>query len=113
MAAMITLIGLVFDIGGTIAFRRARTTLNPLRPEKTRSLVTEGVYRFSRNPMYVGMLLILLAGVVFLAAPLTVLGPLTFFLYVERLQITPEERAMSKLFGAEFDAYRARVRRWL
>jgi protein-S-isoprenylcysteine O-methyltransferase Ste14 len=81
--------------------------------DKTSSLVTSGVYRFSRNPMYVGMLLILTAWAVFLAVPLTLLGPLAFFLYLKRFQIEPEERVMGEIFGAEFSAYRAQVRRWL
>lgn len=112
-AASVALIGIAFDIGGILSFRRARTTINPLKPDKTSSLVSSGLYRFSRNPMYVGMLLLLIAWSIFLAAPLTLLGPLAFLLYMGRFQIAPEERAMSKRFGTEFDSYTAKVRRWL
>jgi protein-S-isoprenylcysteine O-methyltransferase Ste14 len=61
LAAMLVVVGLGFDVLDLLAFRAARTTVNPLRPEKASALVSGGVYRITRNPMYVGMLCLLLA----------------------------------------------------
>ncbi|RBJ77964.1 isoprenylcysteine carboxylmethyltransferase family protein [Pseudomonas sp. MWU12-2534b] len=105
--------GLLFVLAGGISFRRARTTVNPLKPEAASALVTSGIYRHTRNPMYVGFALWLLAWGLYLASPLVLLGVLGFVLYMNRLQIAPEERALGRLFGADFAAYRQRVRRWL
>jgi protein-S-isoprenylcysteine O-methyltransferase Ste14 len=105
--------GMALDITGIVQFRRARTTVNPLRPQAASSLVCDGVYRFTRNPMYLGLLLVLLGWAAYLASLLAlVLAPL-FVFYIDRFQIGPEERALSARFGREFDAYAARVRRWV
>ena len=112
-AAVIALIGITFDVLGIISFRRAKTTINPLRPNKTTSLVSSGVYRVTRNPMYVGMLFLLIAWAVFLASPWALLGPLAFVLYMNRFQIGPEERVLEGLFGDEYANYKLKVRRWL
>jgi len=105
--------GLAIILVSTLAFRRSRTTVNPLKPEAASVLVTSGVYRISRNPIYVGFALILVGWAVYLASPLSLTGVVAFVLFIDRFQIVPEERAMAKLFGAEFSRYRAEVRRWL
>jgi protein-S-isoprenylcysteine O-methyltransferase Ste14 len=112
-AIAIALAGIAFSIAGVAAFRGAKTTLNPLKPGTTSALVTSGVYRFTRNPMYVGLALGLLGWALFLSSAWNLLGPLAFILYVTRYQIVPEERALSGIFGAAYSEYRARVRRWL
>lgn len=105
--------GGVFSLAGVIAFRRAKTTANPMKPQAASSLVRSGVYRVTRNPMYVGLLLVLVAWAVFLSSAWELLGPLAFAAYIGRFQIAPEERALSALFGTEYSAYKAKVRRWL
>lgn len=105
--------GAAFDLLGLMAFRASRTTINPLRPERTSALVTGGVYRITRNPMYVGMALFLLAWAVYLSALLPFLVVPAFTLYITRFQIQPEERVLMKLFGDVFAEYVSRVRRWL
>jgi protein-S-isoprenylcysteine O-methyltransferase Ste14 len=112
-AITIAAAGGLFSIGGVVAFRCAQTTVNPMKPESASSLVGSGVYRITRNPMYVGLLLVLVAWATFLAAPLALLGPLAFVLYIGRFQIAPEEVALSKLFGTEYAEYKAKVHRWL
>lgn len=109
----IAIAGIASAISGVIAFRRARTTVNPFKPETSSSLVTSGIYRFTRNPMYVGLTLVLLGWAVFLPSVWTLLGPLVFVLYMTRFQIVPEERALAGLFGATYSEYRAKVRRWI
>lgn len=113
VAILIALAGCAIDIAGLIAFRRARTTINPLKPQSTSSLVTGGIFRYTRNPMYVGMVFFLVAWAVYLAQPWALLGPLAFVLYIGRFQIAPEKRVLAKLFGEAFSSYKARVRRWL
>jgi len=111
--AAFVLAGAATALAGDLAFRRARTTINPFRPQKTSALVTSGVYRFTRNPMYVGLLAVLVGWAAFLGAAVTLLGPVAFVAYITRFQIVPEERVLSAKFGAAYTAYAARVRRWL
>lgn len=105
--------GITFDIAGVIAFYRARTTIHPIKPEKTAAIVTTGIYRISRNPMYVGLLLFLLAWALSLANPLTIIMLPVFVAYITRFQIIPEERILTAKFGATYLAYQQAVRRWL
>lgn len=107
------ILGGALALSGAISFRRARTTVNPLQPEATTALVTSGIYRFTRNPMYLGFALFLVAWAVWFAFPWSLLGVFGFVAYMSRYQIIPEERALAALFGSEFDRYRHRVRRWL
>lgn len=113
IAIAIACAGIGIDVAGLVAFRRARTTINPLRPKATSSLVTTGVYRFTRNPMYVGLAVVLLAWAIWLASIPALLGLPVFVLYISRFQIAPEERALAGIFGAAFADYRTKVRRWL
>lgn len=112
-AVVLVCIGQGISIAGMLAFRRARTTVNPVKASLASSLVVQGVYRYTRNPMYVGFLLTLLAWAVFLANPLSLLWVVLFVLYITRFQIIPEERVLTSLFGAEYEAYKGRVRRWV
>ncbi len=109
----LALVGLGFSVAGVAAFRRARTTINPTKPATASALVSGGVYRLTRNPMYLGLFLLLLALAVLLSNPVALLLVPVFVLYINRFQITPEERALSSLFGGEYAAYKERVRRWL
>jgi protein-S-isoprenylcysteine O-methyltransferase Ste14 len=113
LATILAAVGIAVAVGGVISFRRAKTTVNPLKPESSASLVTAGVYSFTRNPMYLGMLLVLVAWGVFLSSLWSLVGPIFFALYITRFQIVPEERVLDRLFGAPFIEYRKRVRRWL
>lgn len=105
--------GIGFSAAGVRSFRRARTTLKPTRPEEASSLVRTGIYRVTRNPMYLGLLFALGAWAVFLSSAWALLGVAGFVLYMNRFQIEPEERALSRLFGSDYASYKASVRRWL
>ena len=100
-------------LAGVLEFRRARTTVNPLQPGRASSLVTGGIYRRTRNPMYVAVATLLLAWALWLGNALAPLGAVVFVAWMDRLQIPPEERALGSLFGAEFERYCREVRRWL
>jgi protein-S-isoprenylcysteine O-methyltransferase Ste14 len=110
---LLLLVAGAIGIAGVRAFHRARTTVNPLRPERASALVTSGIYRRTRNPMYVALAIALLAWALWLAHPLALLGVAAFVGWMNRYQIAPEERALQALFGAEFERYCSEVRRWL
>lgn len=112
-ALVLGLVGIGTSAAGVLHFRRAGTTIDPMRPDAASVLVSAGVYRFTRNPMYLGMLLVLLGWAVYLSSlPAMVLLP-AFVLYLNRFQIAPEERALAARFGDAYEDYRRRVRRWL
>jgi protein-S-isoprenylcysteine O-methyltransferase Ste14 len=94
-------------------FWRHRTTVNPMRPDQTSSLVTSGIYRISRNPIYLADLVILVAWMVWLGAWINIIWLAAFVVYISRFQILPEERMLAGKFGEEWDSYCARVRRWI
>lgn len=106
-------LGAGVSLAGIISFRRAKTTANPLKPQAASSIVVTGIYRYSRNPMYLGLAVALSAWAIYLKSPLALSGVALFVLYINRFQITPEERALKSLFASEFVAYKARVQRWL
>jgi protein-S-isoprenylcysteine O-methyltransferase Ste14 len=113
IALGLAVFALAFSVSGVLAFRKARTTKNPMKPEAASSLVVTGVCKVTRNPMYVGLAFLLLAWAVFLWSAWALAGPLVFVSYISRFQIAPEERVLARLFGAEYSAYKSRVRRWL
>jgi protein-S-isoprenylcysteine O-methyltransferase Ste14 len=113
LAGALAVVGAAFDLSGLLAFRRAQTTINPMKPQSASSMVRSGVYRVTRNPMYLGLVFLLCGWAAFLWSWWALLGPFAFAAYIARFQIAPEERALTKLFGAEYLAYKAKVRRWL
>jgi protein-S-isoprenylcysteine O-methyltransferase Ste14 len=106
-------IGLAVVGMGVFSFRRAKTTVNPMKPDSSSALVVTGIYRLTRNPMYLGFLWILLGWGIFLSNVLAFLALPVFVLYMNRFQIEPEERALTRLFGQTFVTYVNHVRRWI
>ncbi len=103
----------VVALAAFLTFWRARTTINPLQPERASVLVTHGIYRFTRNPMYLSLLLLLVAYASHLGSWVAFAGPTAYVAYITRFQILPEERVLAAKFGDEFAAYKRRVRRWI
>jgi protein-S-isoprenylcysteine O-methyltransferase Ste14 len=112
-AGLLLLVGAGIALPGFVALIRARTTFNSMKPKATSSLVTGGIYRFTRNPMYLSVLLILIAWAIFMSSAWSLIGPVAFVLYMNRFQIKPEERVLAKIFGTAYAEYKGRVRRWL
>ncbi|MFN0302185.1 MAG: methyltransferase family protein [Burkholderiales bacterium] len=112
-AATIAVAGIGSSVAAIVSFRQVGTTINPMKPETTSLLVSEGIYGVSRNPMTIGLLFVLIAWAVFLNAAWALLGPVAFVLYMNEFQIIPEERVLSVKFGDRYLAYKAAVRRWL
>lgn len=105
--------GFALALSGVLLFRRAQTTIHPTKPQETSAFVTSGVYRISRNPMYVGLTLVLLAWAVFLSSAWSLAVVPVFVAYITRFQIVPEERVLSAKFEGAYAAYKEKVRRWL
>jgi protein-S-isoprenylcysteine O-methyltransferase Ste14 len=113
VAAIVAIAGAIIIGLGIASFRRAKTTVNPMKPETSSSLVVSGIYQRTRNPMYLGFLLILIGWAILLSNVLAFVFLVAFVLYMNRFQIEPEERMLASLFGPAFESYRSRVRRWL
>lgn len=113
LALTLVVAGMTIALAGVLEFHQNKTTVNPLTPEAASAMVTSGVYRFSRNPMYLGLLLSLVGWAVWLSHLLAMALLPFFVLYMNRFQIEPEERALSAKFGGQFEAYARSVRRWV
>ena len=113
ISLFLLILGLIVFITAVRSFRKQKTTVNPLKPKQASSLVTSGIFRFSRNPMYLGMLIILLS----ISFKFNLLGgiiiSLSFFMFITKFQIYPEEEAMNELFGDKFTQYSNTTRRWI
>lgn len=113
LVAGLAAIGALFDFSALFAFRRSETTVNPMKPDATTAIVQSGVYRITRNPMYVGLAFLLCAWAAYLWSAWALLGPLAFIAYITRFQIVPEERILARQFGESYLTYKGNVRRWL
>lgn len=113
LAGLLVASGVLVALAGIVGFHRHRTTVNPHTPERTTTLVTSGIYRHTRNPMYLGLLLVLAGWAAWLANAASLPLLAVFVLYLNRYQIGPEERTLALRFGEAFNDYRAAVRRWL
>ena len=105
--------GVLVALAGIVAFRKAKTTLNPTTPEKSSYLVSGGIFRVTRNPMYLGMQLILIAAIFKLGNYYGFIAAAFFNLYITQFQIKPEERIIETIFGEQYLHYKKKVRRWL
>lgn len=114
LSILFLIIGFVIIFSATKEFRKSETTVNPMKPETSTSLVTSGIFKYTRNPMYVGLTSILLASCFYFSSLLGIIVyvPL-FILYITVFQIIPEEETMKGLFNDEYLDYCSKVRRWI
>ncbi len=113
VGGLIMALGAFVVVQGARTFWRNKTTIDPVDIGRATTLVTSGIFRFSRNPMYAGFTTVLIGWAAWLAAPWALLGPVAFALFTDRFQIIPEERMMQAQFGQAYDDYRARAPRWV
>ena len=113
IAVVLAFAGVSFALWGMASFRKVDTTVNPLSPDQASSVVRSGPFQFTRNPMYLGMALVLLGFCAYLANPLSVMAIVVFAAYITRFQIIPEERLLLEKFGEPFGQYMRSVRRWI
>lgn len=112
LAIVAVAVGLLLNLYPKLLFRKARTTINPFRPHASTVLLTGGLYRHSRNPMYLGHALILLGLASFLQNWVALLGVPAYMAYVTQFQVKPEERALMASFPKQFKQYKQSTRRW-
>ncbi len=112
-ASILFFSGGVVALLGVYAFRKMSTTVDPRYPDKASSLVVIGIYRYSRNPMYLGILLVLLGWALFLGAISGLIIPVVFVVAINQLQIKPEEQALKDKFKDSYISYTKSVRRWI
>lgn len=113
IAVILILIGIAFGLIGIFSFKKSSTTTNPSQPETTSQLVTSGIFKLSRNPMYLGIVWVLLGWLVFLGNLFSLLIPILFVLYLTQFQIKPEEKILCKKFGKAYETYKKSTRRWI
>lgn len=113
LAALVVIMGIAIILAAILTFRRLQTTVNPLQPTKATSLAISGIFRLSRNPMYLGMLLILMAVSLASGAVAGLLLLPVFIAYITFFQILPEEQAMRELFSDQYADYCKKIRRWI
>lgn len=106
-------LGVLAALVGVIQFKWANTTVNPIVTSDSKDLVTTGIYAFTRNPMYLGLFLLLLGWGLWLASPLAISVSPLFVFYITIFQIRPEEQALLEIFGDKYLRYKKDVRRWL
>jgi len=113
VAAAMAALGGAVSLAGVLEFRGARTTVSPYRPDATSAIVRTGVYRYSRNPMYLGFLFMLGGWAVLLSNAFALALLPLFVVFMSRFQVVPEERWLMERFGDEFAEYMTKTRRWL
>ncbi|OKY25154.1 isoprenylcysteine carboxylmethyltransferase family protein [Thalassotalea sp. PP2-459] len=113
MTLLFCFLGTIVVAAGVIAFKKAKTTVDPTKPESSASLVSSGVYQYTRNPMYLGFSCWLMALCFYAANPLLIGFVVLFIFYLDTFQISPEERMLEKLFGQAYLDYCQQVRRWI
>jgi len=113
LGVFLLFLGFFILISAVRLFRKDKTTVNPLSPDQATKLVTDGIFKYSRNPMYLGMALVLASIAVFFNLLGGIILIALFCAYITKFQIIPEERAMSDLFSDDFDKYIKETRRWV
>ena len=107
------ILGMLLLLASGVLFRHHETTVNPVHPHKASTLVISGLYRYTRNPMYLGFLSLLFAWTLYLGNAVAMLVPVLFVYTLNRFNIIPEEQALLARFGEDYSSYKKQVRRWI
>ena len=113
ISTLILIIGLIVIISPVLNFIKLKTTVNPVKFENVNRLVTTGVYKYSRNPMYLGMIMIIISTTVYYLNFLSVFSPLIFYIWINKFQISREEIFLEDKFGDDYLKYKSKTRRWI
>ena len=105
--------GILILLNPVLKFKKSKTTINPIKFKKVNKLVTSGIYKYSRNPMYLGLLMIVISSSIFYLNIYSILTPLFFYVWINRFQIKREEIFLTEKFGKEYLLYMTRTRRWI
>ena len=113
VSVIILIVGLIVIVSPVVDFIKSKTTVNPVKFKNVNRLVTTGIYRYSRNPMYLGMILIIISTTVYYLNFLSVFSPLIFYIWINKFQINREEIFLEDKFGSEYLKYKSKTRRWI
>ena len=113
ISILILVIGLIIIISPIVNFIKSKTTVNPVKFKNVNRLVTTGIYKHSRNPMYLGMIIIIISITVYYLNYLSVFSPLIFYIWINKFQISREEIFLEDKFGDEYLKYKSKTRRWI
>ncbi|MBM7036574.1 methyltransferase family protein [Vibrio ulleungensis] len=113
VVCLLVIIGVYIALEAVMAFKRANTTIHPNKAEHTVTLVVEGVYAFTRNPMYLSMLCVLIAWCLVFVSAWGWISVGVYIGYITRFQIMPEEQVLKRKFGKSYESYCLSVRRWV
>ena len=106
-------LGILVFINPVLKFIKSKTTINPIQFEETNRLVTSGIFKYSRNPMYLGMLMIIISTSTFYLNIYSILTPFLFIFWINKFQIKREEAFLTEKFGKEYLSYKNKTKRWL
>ena len=113
ISILILSVGILILLNPVLKFKKSKTTINPIKFKKVNKLVTSGIYKYSRNPMYLGLLMIVISTSIFYLNIYSILTPLFFYLWINRFQIKREEVFLTKKFGEDYLSYKKKTRRWI
>ena len=110
---LILLIGMLILINPIFKFIKSKTTIDPIKFKKVNKLIISGIYKYSRNPMYLGLLMIVISTSIFFLNIFSITTPLLFYCWINRFQIKREEIFLTEKFGEEYMSYKIKTRRWI
>ena len=113
ISIIILLIGILILINPIFKFIKSKTTIDPIKFKKVNKLIISGIYKYSRNPMYLGLLMIVLSTSIFYLNIFSITTPVLFYCWINRFQIKREETFLTEKFGAEYMSYKIKTRRWI
>ena len=110
---IIFLIGMLILINPIFKFIKSKTTIDPIKFKKVNKLIASGIYKYSRNPMYLGLLMLVTSTSIFYLNIFSITTPFFFYYWINRFQIKREEIFLTKKFGKEYLLYKTKTRRWI
>tara|TARA_B100000035_G_scaffold308228_1_gene312567 strand:+ start:657 stop:1100 length:444 start_codon:yes stop_codon:yes gene_type:complete len=110
---IIFLIGVIILINPIIKFIKSKTTIDPINFKKVNKLIISGIYKYSRNPMYLGLLMIVISNTIFFLNIFSIITPILFYFWINNFQIKREEIFLTEKFGKEYLLYMNKTRRWI
>ena len=110
---VIFLIGMFILINPIFKFIKSKTTIDPIKFKKVNKLIISGIYKYSRNPMYLGLLMIVISTSIFYLNIFSITTPFLFYFWINRFQIKREEIFLTEKFGREYKSYKTKTRRWV
>ena len=113
ISIIILLIGILILINPIFKFIKSKTTIDPIKFKKVNKLIISGIYKYSRNPMYLGLLMIVISTSIFFLNIFSITTPFLFYCWINRFQIKREEIFLTEKFGQEYISYKTKTRRWI